>query len=475
MTSQRSTVLSTASTGTASYDVINPATEEVIGSVVENTAVDAIAAAARAKRAQPAWATLPVEERAALLIRAADLLNERALEFISLVQAETGGTTEYVTTLQVGDAGARLKRFAEMGRDLREQQLGVAGAVDASVGRRPLGVVASITPYNVPLVGVTGKIGPALIMGNTVVIKPAVQSPLSAIKLVELLAEVGFPEGVINLVTGSSPEVSRALVASPDVDMISFTGSSRVGADIAGTAGPRFARLLLELGGKGAAVVLEDADLDAVVDGVSTTFSRYSGQVCTAPSRLLVHRSRYDEVVERLAERAESMTVGDPADPATIIGPVITAPHRQRVLGMIDRAVADGARKVAGAHRDLPGRGYYVAPTLLADAEADSEIMQEEVFGPVMAASAFDSIDEAIERTNGTRYGLTNYVWSGDLERGKQVARRLRSGSVAVNSRVARHPDAPFGGVGESGIGREGGHHSLWAYSEPESLVWSAS
>lgn len=458
-----------------SYEVLDPSTEDVIGVAPQNTPADAADAAQRAKRAQPAWAATPVEQRAELLIRAAELMRDRAPSFVEVVQSETGGTTDYVETVQVGDAWARLRRFAEMGRDLRDDELGVVGAVAASVGCRPLGVVAAITPYNVPLLQIAGKIAPALIMGNSVVIKPAVQTPLCALQLVDIFREVGFPDGVVEIITGTDPDVSRALVASEDVTMISFTGSSAVGADIAKTAGPRFARLLLELGGKGAAVVLEDADIEKAVDGVSSTFSRASGQVCTAPSRLFVHRSRYEEVLERLAAKADTMRIGDPRDPETIVGPVIRAQHRDRVLGMIDRAVEGGARRLSGANRGLPERGYWVAPTLLADTAADSEIMQEEVFGPVIAADAFDDVDEAIARANDTRYGLTNYVWSGDLDRGKAVARALRSGTVAINSKGARHPEAPFGGVGNSGIGREGGLHSLLAYSEPESLIWSAA
>jgi phenylacetaldehyde dehydrogenase len=463
----------------ASYDVTDPYTERVIGSAPENTPDDAVAAVARAHAAFPGWAATDVLDRAAILHAAAAEIARRSSELIELVQAETGGTTPYVTTTQVGEASARLARFAEMGVAAHDDALGAVGdgtgRVDAAVIRRPLGVTACITPYNVPLIGITGKIGPALITGNTVVIKPAVQSPLSALLLQEILDGAGFPAGVVTMITGTDPDTSRALVAAPEVAMISFTGSTRVGADIARTASPRFARLLLELGGKGAAVVFGDADIDRAVSAISSIFTRYSGQVCTAPSRLLVERSRYDEVVERLGALADELVIGDPRDPATVIGPVISAPHRERVEGMIERAVADGATRVSGAGRTLPDRGHFVAPTVLSGATPGSEIMQEEVFGPVVAAAPFDSIDEATALVNGTRYGLTNYVWAGDPERGRDFARTLRSGTVSVNTAVSRHPGAPFGGVGESGIGREGGRFSLDAYTEPASIIWGAS
>lgn len=457
------------------YEVVNPATEQVIGEVPDQTPADAATSVERSIAAWPEWAAMSAATRAKFLLRANEIFVERTPELIDLVQAETGGTTPYVTNLQVTEAGARLRRFAEMGLELEEETLRAVGegpaALRAEVVRQPLGPVACITPYNVPLAGITGKLAPALMMGNTVVIKPAVQTPLSALALKAIFDAAEFPSGVVEVVTSTDPATSRGIVANDAVAMISFTGSTAVGADIASVAAPRFARTLLELGGKGAAVLLDDVDIDQAITGVSSIFTRYSGQICTAPSRLFVPEDIFQQVVDRVSERADALTIGDPAEANTDLGPVISAAHRDRVQGMIGRAISAGARLAAGADRTLPDTGYFVAPTVIVNADPHSEIMQEEVFGPVLVIAPYRTEDEAVALVNNTRYGLTNYVWTGDSHAGRRFARRLRAGTVGVNT-SSRHPDAPFGGVGASGIGREGGVHSLLAYSEPQSIVW---
>jgi len=457
----------------SNYDLTDPATGKVFASVPEATVEQAAESACAAAAAFPDWAATPVSERAALLERVADLVDARRAEFTELVAAETGVARHRADTLQVAEAPYRLRRFAELGRSTTAEALAPARGLAGEVAGKPIGVAALITPYNIPLVSLAGKIAPALVTGNTVVVKPAVQSPLAASLLVRLFEEAGCPPGVVNLITAADAAPSRALVAAREVDMISFTGSSAVGIDIARTAAGSLKRLLLELGGKGSAVVLDDVDVDAAIAGLMVTFTRMSGQICTAPSRLLIHRSRYDEVVERVSAAADRLVVGPPDVHTTEVGPVISAAHRDRVLGMVDRAIADGAKRTTSAAA-VEEPGCYVRPTLLADCDPSSAIMQEEVFGPVVAATPFDTEDEAVAIANGTRYGLADYVWTADFGRGRALARRLRCGTVGLNT-VSRHPDAAFGGTGLSGIGREGGRHSLAAYTEAHSISWAAS
>jgi acyl-CoA reductase-like NAD-dependent aldehyde dehydrogenase len=309
-------------------------------------------------------------------------------------------------------------------------------------------------------------------MGNTVVVRPAGQDPLAVIELVRMLEEVGFPPGVINVVTGSTPATGEALVASPDVDMISFTGSTAVGLRIAEAGGRTMKRFLLELGGKGAALVFDDADAATAVKAIGSTWAFHSGQICTAPTRAIVHRSRYDEVVEGLAKMAGMLPVGDPLDDTTIVGPLITGAHRERVEGYIRIGADEGAEVVAGGGR--PGhleRGFYVEPTLLAGANAGMRVSKEEIFGPVLVVEAFDEEEEAIELANDSDFGLYDYVFTTDSGRGMRVSRRLRAGNVGINT-VQRNHETPFGGTKYSGVGRDGGSFGLHAYSELQSVVW---
>lgn len=289
--------------------------------------------------------------------------------------------------------------------------------------------------------------------------------------MAEALAEAGVPSGVVNVVTGSAPAVGEAAVDSADVDMVSFTGSTAVGQRIAEVCGRGMKRQLMELGGKGAAIVFEDADLGSAVMGIGTTFSFYSGQICTAPTRVLVHRSVHDRLVEQLAAYIAHLKVGDPAVAGTVVGPMISAAHRDRVESYVELGRKEGARVVAGGERPPLERGFYVAPTLLADCTNDMRVVREEIFGPVVAVVPFDDEEEAVALANDSDYGLLDYVWSGDVARAFRVARRLRAGGVGVNT-VGRNMEAPFGGFKHSGVGRDVGSYALHAYSELQAIVW---
>ena len=465
------------------YAVVNPATEEIVGLAPEATANDAREAATAAAEAFPDWSRTTPEERARLLDRAADLLQQRIPELIPLVQAETGSTVQMARTAQVPVAVARLRRYARGALEPREIPLAPApnpgggpsatggGLVNAMAVRLPVGVVVCITSYNVPITNVMGKIGPALAMGNTVVIKPAPQDPLGVIRMVEAFHDAGFPPGVVNLVVGSTPESAEALVAAPQTDMISFTGSTAIGLKIGEAAARDMKRVLFELGGKGASLVFDDADIDAAAQGTASTFAFHAGQICTAPTRLIAQRGVYDQVVEKLAQIATVLKVGDPLDPDTVVGPVISAAQRDRIEGYVRSGVDEGGTLVAGGARPVIERGFFCTPTLLAGCHNGMTAAREEIFGPVVVAIPFDDEEEGIAVANDSDYGLYDYVWTRDTAKGLRVSHRLRAGNVGLNT-LARNPETPFGGFRKSGIGRDGGSFALHAYSELQSIVW---
>jgi acyl-CoA reductase-like NAD-dependent aldehyde dehydrogenase len=384
--------------------------------------------------------------------------------------------------MQVPQAAVRFERYARGAmeptviplppQEMPATALAPGGIMGAMARRAPVGVVACITSYNFPIVNMVGKIAPALAMGNTVVVRPAGQDPLGVIEIVKILEEVGFPPGVVNVVTGSTPVSGQALVESPDVDMVSFTGSTAVGMQIGETAGRGLKRQLLELGGKGAAVVFEDADIKSAVGMIGSVWAFHSGQICTAPTRAIVHRSIYDPLVEGLSKMAGALKVGDPLEQDTIVGPLITEAHLQRVEGYVQSGVDEGGQVVAGGGR--PGhmdKGWYLEPTLIANARPDMKAVREEIFGPVIVAVPFDDEDEAIAIANDTEFGLYDYVFSKDSGRAMRVSRQLRAGNVGINT-VQRNHETPFGGTKHSGIGRDGGSFGLHAYSELQSVVW---
>jgi acyl-CoA reductase-like NAD-dependent aldehyde dehydrogenase len=463
------------------YDVINPATEEVVGRAPEASRQQVYDAAAAARAAFPAWSATRPEDRAEILHRAADTIAKQADEYAAVAQAETGATSATVKMLQVNVAVARFRRYAKGALESAEiplpptvtesSPLAKGGLTGALVVRQPVGVVTCITSYNNPWANPAGKIAPALAMGNTLVVKPAPQDPLSVLLMTEALEEAGVPAGVVNLVSGQQAKVGEAAVDSPDVDMVSFTGSTRVGRAIGAVAGGSMKRVLMELGGKGAAIVFDDADVAAAVAAIGTTFSFYSGQICTAPTRVYAHRSVHDQVVAGLAAYAAALKVGNPTEPDTVVGPVISAAHRDRVEGFIATGRAEGATVVTGGQRPNLDRGFYVAPTLFADCRNDMTIVQEEIFGPVVSVVVFDHEDEAVALANDSEYGLINYVWSTDVARAFRVARALRAGTVDLNT-VTQQMEAPFGGFKQSGVGRDRGSFGLHAYSEMQAIVW---
>ncbi|MDJ0847515.1 MAG: aldehyde dehydrogenase family protein [Myxococcota bacterium] len=464
-----------------SYPIVNPATEEEVAPAPEGSREQALEAARAAREAFPAWAATPAEERSRLLQRAAELLRARAEALLPLVIAETGCTETVGRQMQIPVAADRFEAYARYALDspvlpLPPQEmpatpLASGGVIGALARRQPVGVVACITPYNFPIVSLAGKLGPALAMGNTAVVRPAPQDPLAVVELVRILEAAGFPPGVVNLVTGSTPETGEALVTSPDVDMVSFTGSSAVGARIAEAGGRGMKRLLLELGGKGAALVLDDADVETAVRAIGSVWTFHSGQICTAPTRAIVHRRLYEPVVEGLSRLGRGLPIGPPTDPKTVVGPVISAAQRDRIEAHVRGAREDGAELLIGGERPAqPGRGFYAAPTLLAT-RPDARVAQEEIFGPVIVAIPFDEEDEGVAITNGTPYGLYDYVFSRDAGRAMAISRRLRAGNVGINTTQRNHA-TPFGGTKMSGIGRDGGEFGLHAYSELQSVVW---
>ncbi len=464
------------------YPIINPATEEVVGHAPEATAAQAEDAAAAAAAAAASWARTAPEERAELLDAAGKALLARRDEFVPLVIAETGCTATVGKSMQVPQAAVRFRRYARGAmesmviplppQEVQATALAPGGLIGAIARRQPVGVVACITSYNFPIVNMVGKIAPALATGNTVVVRPAGQDPLAVVKLVALLEDVGFPPGVVNVVTGSTPESGEALVASPHVDMVSFTGSSGVGARIGEVAGRGMKRQLLELGGKGAALVLDDADVKNAIGMIGSVWTFHSGQICTAPTRAIVHRSIYDQVVEGLGKMATVLKVGDPLERDTVVGPLITDAHRGRVEGYIASGRQEGGEVVAGggrpAHMD---KGWYVEPTLIAGCRAGMKVVQEEIFGPVIVALPFDDDDEGVALANGTDFGLYDYVFGGDPARAMAVSRRMKAGNIGINT-VQRNQETPFGGTKQSGVGRDGGSFGLHAYTDLQSVVW---
>ena len=463
----------------ATYDIIDPNTTKVVGRAPEATAAQADDAAAAARAALPGWRGLKQRERAAYLAKLADILAERTPGWVDIVQAETGATINIARTMQV--SGATVDRFRWHAKEFDIDEavppftttatgLGPAGLIGAMVHRQPVGVVACITPYNFPLTNVAGKIAPALIMGNTCVIKPAPQDPLGILLLAEAIHDAGFPPGVVNVLTGSGPEAPAALVDSPDVNMISFTGSTQIGAKIYENSGKTMKRLLMELGGKGALIMTDDADVGAASQAIASVWGFHSGQICTAPTRVICHRSIYDQTVESLKAIAGFLKVGDALAEDTLVGPVITEVHRDRVEAFIQGGVDDGATLVVGGERpDLAG--YFVAPTLLADCRPDMHVVQEEVFGPVVVVVAHDDDDEAVALANDSAYGLFSYVYAGDTARAYRIGQQIESGNVALNS-VQPHMEAPFGGFKMSGVGRDRGRWGLEAYTEVQAISW---
>ena len=455
------------STGTGNIDVINASTEEVMGRIPDGTPEDVDRAVRAAKRAFPGWAATDKEERGKYLQRITEGLQARMGDIGNVVAQEVGMPINLSTMIQ---AGLPIMTFGSMGQLLDtfpfEEQVG-----NSLIVREPVGVVGAITPWNYPLHQIAAKVAPAMAAGCTVVLKPSEVAPLNAFILAEVIDEAGLPPGVFNLVTGTGPVVGEAIAAHPDVDMVSFTGSTRAGRRVSELASRTVKRVALELGGKSPNVILEDADLGrAVADGVAKAFLN-SGQTCSALTRMIVPRDKLPEVEQLAVQAAETYTPGDPFSGDTRLGPLVSATQRERVRGYIQKGIDEGAKLLTGGVDAPEGldKGYFVRPTVFSEVDPDSTIAQEEIFGPVLSIIPFDNEAEAVEIANNTVYGLAGGVWSGDADRAKGVARQLRTGQVEVNG-GSFNAMAPFGGYKQSGHGRELGKFGLEEYLEVKSL-----
>lgn len=454
--------------GAGMIDVINSTTEEVMGRVPEGTPEDANAAVAAARAAFDKWSNTTTEERARYLQLISDRLNMRKDEIAALIASEVGMPLPLATAVQAGMPAAVMASYAKLLGEFKfEEQIG-----NAAVVKEPVGVVGCITPWNFPLHQVVCKIAPALAAGCTIVLKPSEVAPLTAFILAEICEDVGLPAGVFNLVTGYGPVVGEAIASHPGVDMVSFTGSTRAGKCVSELAAKTVKRVSLELGGKSANIILDDADFEkAVKSGVNSCYFN-SGQTCSALTRMLVPRSRYDEAVEIAKKTTEGFTVGDPREGKAKLGPLVSATQRERVINYIKKGIEEGATVVTGG-ADMPEgvtKGYFVRPTVFANVNNQMTIAQEEIFGPVLSIIPYEDEDDAVRIANDTIYGLAGGVWSGDAERAKRVARRLRTGQVEING-GRFNPMAPFGGYKQSGHGRELGKYGLEEYLEVKAML----
>ena len=447
---------------------------DVQGRVARSDASDVDRAVAAAVRAFPEWSRTPASTRSKLLRRIARLL-ERDREQLALAEsADTGKPLTLARAVDIPRAEQNFDFFADAATQFSSEAHPTDELALNYTLRQPLGAVACISPWNLPLYLLTWKIAPALAAGNTVVAKPSEVTPVTAHLLGELCAEAGLPAGVLNLVQGLGPEVGAPLCAHPDIRAISFTGSTRVGAEIAAQAARRFTRVSLEMGGKNATVIFADADLDeAVAQTLRAAFSN-QGQICLCGSRILIERRVYNDVRDRLVEKARALRVGDPLDPATDQGSLVSQAHLDKVLGCLDLARSEGGRVLCGGKRaTVEGRcrnGFFVEPTLIEGLGPACRTNQEEIFGPVATLQPFESVEEAIQLANATRYGLAASLWTRDLARAHQVSARLHSGIVWVNCWMLRDLRTPFGGVKESGVGREGGLEALRFFTEAKNI-----
>jgi acyl-CoA reductase-like NAD-dependent aldehyde dehydrogenase len=455
------------SSGTGKIDVLSASTEEVIGSIPEGTPADVNRAVDAANRAFNSWSATPPEERAAWLDRIAGALKERTDQIARTIAMEVGSPISIATSIQAGLPVMVTAGYAKILRETKlEQELG-----NSLVVREPVGVAGAITPWNYPLHQIMAKVAPALAAGCTVVLKPSEVAPLNAMLLAEACLAIGLPRGILNIVTGYGPVVGEAIAMHPKVDMVSFTGSVRAGKRVAALAAETIKKVTLELGGKSACVILDDAPFEKAIPSGARNAMLNSGQTCSAWTRMLVPRSRQQDAIDLAAKAIGGLTLGDPLDTATRLGPLISATQRERVEGYIAKGKSEGARLVAGGGRPAAfSKGYYVEASIFADVKSPMTIAQEEIFGPVLSILPYDSEEEAVAIANDTIYGLAGGVWSGDPERAMRVARRMRTGQVDVNG-GKYNPLAPFGGYKQSGIGREMGMYGLEEYLQVKSIA----
>ncbi|MCX4885765.1 MULTISPECIES: aldehyde dehydrogenase [unclassified Streptomyces] len=459
----------------ARTEVVDPSRGEVVTTVAEAGAADVDAAVRAAREAfdDGTWSGLSGRERGRILHRVAELIRENADDLARLESLDVGKPISLCHAVDITNAANDYEHFAALAHSLDGSIRDTPMNALAYTKREPLGVVAAITPFNFPLILAGSKIGPALAAGNTVVHKPADETPLSALYMARLFKEAGVPDGVVNVVTGIGPVAGEALLRHRGIDKVAFTGSTAVGRHVAATAGEALKPVTMELGGNAAHIVFEDADLEKAVGAIIKAFVFNTGQFCMGGPRLLVARQVHSTLLGILAEAVPGVPVGDPRQPETVVGPMAGEKHLKKVEEYVDLARKEGGRIVCGGERiDLDG-GYYYKPTVIADLPNDSRVVQEEIFGPVLTVQPFDSEDEAVELANSTPYGLASGIQTQSLARAHRVAGRLQAGIVWINDWAMLDPAVPFGGVKDSGFGREYGPEALAAYTTVKSVVVS--
>ena len=453
------------------FPTVNPATEETITGVAEGRAEDIDRAVRAARQAfEGPWAKVSAADRGRLLWKIGDLIESHLAEVAEVETLDSGKTITESSRVDVPMAADCFRYFAGWATKIEGETIPVRAPCFNYTLREPLGVIGQIIPWNFPILLAAWKVAPALAAGNTIVLKPAEQTPLSALFLARIAEEAGLPQGVLNVVTGFGPTAGAALVDHPGVDKIAFTGSTAVGREIMRRASGTLKRLTLELGGKSPNIVFADADVEAAVRGASNGIFYNKGEVCTAGSRLFVEEPLHDALLDRLQAFTAKLQQGDPLDPKTRLGPQVSEPQMARVLSYVDKGRAEGARLVTGGSR-APGRGYFVRPTIFDDVRNDMTIAREEIFGPVLSVLRFREVEEVVRLANETPYGLAAAVWTKDIKKAHRAARLLKAGTVWINTYGLYDSAMPFGGYKMSGFGRELGHHGLLEYTQSKS-VW---
>ena len=457
-------------------DIINPSEGKVYGRIPRSGAEDVSMAVESAEKAFKCWAATPISVRSECLTRLADLVAQNADLLAKAESTDNGKPVSLANSVDIPRAESNLRFYSSAITHFASESHSMEGVAINYTLRKPLGVVACISPWNLPLYLFTWKIAPALAAGNCVVAKPSEITPVTAYLLSTWVKEAGFPDGVFNIIHGLGTEVGDALVRHPKVSAVSFTGGTATGAHIASVAAPKFKKLSLELGGKNAAVVFNDCDFEeALATTIRSSFAN-QGQICLCGSRILVEKSLYPKFRDALVEKTRNMQVGDPQDPSTKMGAVVSKDHRDKILSYIDIARQEGGEILCGGTATTPenaphlSNGYYVQPTIIEGLDVDSRVNMEEIFGPVVTIQPFESDEEAVEIANSTEFGLAATVWTKDLKRAHNVAAALETGIVWVNCWLLRDLRTPFGGVKSSGVGREGGFEALQFFTEPQNV-----